>query len=916
MWTRGLVNGAFTRRQHRRNAWFLRSGQMPHHVLIDILVVLLAAKAAGELAERARLPAVVGEIVAGIAIGPSALGFIGGGDVLSTFAELGVLLLLFHVGMETELADLLAVGRASLSVAMVGIALPMIGGYAAATALGYGSTAALFVGAALTATSVGITARVFGDMRALGTREARTVLGAAVADDVIGLVILTVVVGIATSGRVEAGPAIRVTIVAIGFLVVATAIGIKLVPRAFDLLSRVGRSAGTFVAVPLAFTLAVAELATAAELAPIVGAFVAGIALQKSRAAERVRRELTPIGHLFIPVFFLQIGVDANVRQFAQSRVLADASLLIVVAIAGKLASALVLRRHEGDRWLVGLGMIPRGEVGLIFATIGLQEGVFGADMYAAVLLVVLATTTLAPPLLRMRLATIRRRDAGSADPSVEARSSWLAILRPGRDSMVELAAEPPPSMVLAVALRAARLGESHRPGPKLLAWLSSRPDGALAWSRASHAELHALLNVGGPRAWRFLSVSGVLERAIPELAGAIARRHHDLSNLDPVGALAWPRLSRARDARFGLTRQQSERVALAAVILDASEGEADPLLAQAILRRLAIGDESERAVAAIVADAPLLAAAARRAHLLDAGAALQLALHMQTTEHLDAAHALARTLDEFEPWDLDQIDELALRIRGFLASGNDDAGVAAMVADRRAQATARARHGFARERIASAPREYVLAGSVDQLVRHAEMCEQPLARHEVRVGVVPSGEGTWTVEFCLRDRLGLIARETALLAQRGFDIVSADSVTWADGAAISSFTVRAARPPDAAELREALHRQLSSQLCSDPIGDVTVVFDDDVSPWHTVCRVEAGDRPGLLHDIATAFAVNRINIRAARISTESGRVNDTFALTDTHMAKLTTVQKASIENVLRGGTGPARRRQIAVRNR
>jgi len=382
-------------------------------VLLDILVVLVAAKVAAEAAERLGVPAVVGEIIAGVLVGPSVLGLVGGDDeVLRVLGELGVILLLLDVGLEMDIGELTAVGRAALSVATVGVVLPMAGGMGAAMALGMDSQEALFIGAALTATSVGITARVFGDLRILATPEARTVLGAAVADDVMGLVILTVVTRIASEGSISAGTVITVILVAVGFLTVATVAGVRLAPWLFGLVSRFSRSPGTVLGLALAFTLAMAELANEAKLAPIVGAFVAGLALSRGTVAPRIRRELTPVGHLLIPVFFLGIGIDADVGQLADARVLGIAAVLMIVAIAGKIVSGIVVGRNGGDRLLIGLAMIPRGEVGLIFAGIGLQLRVSGRPLlgpgeFAAVVAMVLATTLVTPPLLRWRLGRL-----------------------------------------------------------------------------------------------------------------------------------------------------------------------------------------------------------------------------------------------------------------------------------------------------------------------------------------------------------------------------------------------------------------------------------------------------------------------------------------------------------------------------
>src|SRR5215203_5313116 len=208
-------------------------------VLVHILIVLVAAKVAAEVSERIGVPAVVGEILAGIIVGPSLFDFVGQDEVLRVLGELGVILLLLEVGLEMDLGELGAVGRASMSVATVGVAIPFLAGIPVGLAFGMDGQEALFVGAALTATSVGITARVFGDLRALATVEARTVLGAAVADDVMGLVILTVVVRLVSEGSVEIAEVGEILVVAVAFLAVSLAVGTKLVPPLFDAISRV-----------------------------------------------------------------------------------------------------------------------------------------------------------------------------------------------------------------------------------------------------------------------------------------------------------------------------------------------------------------------------------------------------------------------------------------------------------------------------------------------------------------------------------------------------------------------------------------------------------------------------------------------------------------------------------------------------
>jgi Kef-type K+ transport system membrane component KefB len=527
-------------------------------VLTDILVVLVAAKFAAEIAERVGVPAVVGEILAGIVVGPSLLGLVGEHDeVLRTLGEIGVILLLLEVGMEMDLGELGRVGRASLLVAVAGVVAPMALGIGAMHLIGTDGNTALFVGAALTATSVGITARVFGDLRALATTEARTVLGAAVADDVMGLVVLTVVVRLVTEGSVSALSVAGIVAVAVGFIVVGGAAGLRVSAPLFGLIDRVARSTGTLVALALAFTLAFARLADAARLAPIIGAFLAGIALSRSAQSPAIRRELAPVGHLFIPVFFLQIGIDAEIAAFGRPEVLRDAALLLVAAVVGKMVSPLGAVGSPGDKLLIGLGMLPRGEVGLIFATIGLQTGVIGEDLYAALLLVVLVTTLATPQLLKVRYGRLRaaRAAAVAAGIGSGAGTDWADAEPPGGwlrtegDELV-LAARPPAAATLAVALDAARRVGRARPGADLLDRLSVAAEDSATpfdWTAADRDQLLHVAERGHARAWRFLDTVGVLDRALPPLAEGLRRRDGGHLSLDPLERYRFVALERLR---------------------------------------------------------------------------------------------------------------------------------------------------------------------------------------------------------------------------------------------------------------------------------------------------------------------------------------------------------------------------------
>jgi len=373
-------------------------------ILISLAIILVAGKAAAELCERVGIPAVLGEILVGIAIGPSLLGFVETSDAIAVLAELGVIVLLAQVGLEIDVAELRKVGRVSLMVAAIGVIVPMISGFGVGQLLDETTNASLFLGAALAATSVGITARVFGDLRTLNTREARVVLGAAVADDVLGLIILTVITRVVETGDLDPASIGLTILVAVGFVVVSATIGLVVVPRLFRHVDAVTTSYAVVPVVATALTFALAAAADAARLAPIIGAFIAGVTLGRTEQRERIEHEFNVLAMILVPIFFVSIGLTVDVGAFADAKVIGLAALLSVVAVAAKMLAALGARGSGMDAMLVGVAMVPRGEVGLIFASIGASVGVFDDELYAVVVAVVLVTTIVAPPLLRWRI--------------------------------------------------------------------------------------------------------------------------------------------------------------------------------------------------------------------------------------------------------------------------------------------------------------------------------------------------------------------------------------------------------------------------------------------------------------------------------------------------------------------------------
>ena len=372
--------------------------------LLAFAVALLGAKVFGDLVERIGQPSVLGELLAGVVLGPSALGLVPLSEGVFLLSEIGVVLLLFEVGLATNLDELIRVGGPALAVALVGMILPFAGGYAVTAALGYETLTAIFVGAALTATSIGITARVLSELGALKTREGQIILGAAVVDDVLGLIILAIVGKVAESGALEVGATLRSAAVSILFLIAAVVVGLPLARR---LVGVVGNSnvRGILVASSVAFALLVAWAAKKADSAPIVGAFAAGTALARTNRRHDIEEALRPVVDLFAPIFFVFVGAQVDVRLLnpavAENRpALGLGIALAAVGFAGKfLAGFCAWGRIR--RPFIGAGMVPRGEVGLIFASLGLATKALPERVFVAVLVAVFATTFVAPLLLK-----------------------------------------------------------------------------------------------------------------------------------------------------------------------------------------------------------------------------------------------------------------------------------------------------------------------------------------------------------------------------------------------------------------------------------------------------------------------------------------------------------------------------------
>ena len=389
-------------------------------VLLSLFLIIAAAKVMAEIFERLRQPAVVGEILAGVVIGPSILGWVQPSDLIAVLAELGVIFLLFTVGLETKPQDIFRVGKRATIVAVLGVIFPFIAGYVIAMLWDGVFIEAMFVGAAMVATSVGITARVLGSMGLLEKETARIILGAAVIDDILGLVILSVVSGIGTGGLSVTGVA-QTAGLAILFTVVVGLLGSKVMTRLAPSIDRLRVNKPFFnIGIVLCFALSV--LSIFFGVAAIIGAFLAGMALAEATEENQRMHDFTSgVTEFLVPFFLVSIGMQLNLSVFTDSSVVVLAVVITIAAVITKFIGCGLGAWGMTNREMaqVGVGMIPRGEVGIVVAQIGLGMAVISQQFFAAVLFMAVATTLIAPPLIKFFYSEDKDKD-GIDDVIVE----------------------------------------------------------------------------------------------------------------------------------------------------------------------------------------------------------------------------------------------------------------------------------------------------------------------------------------------------------------------------------------------------------------------------------------------------------------------------------------------------------------
>ncbi|MGB3294709.1 MAG: cation:proton antiporter [Phormidesmis sp.] len=428
-------------------------------VLLSLITVFIAAKVGGELCARINLPSVLGELVGGVIVGVSALNLIvfpeggetssalmniiqmtnplepealfkvfsGESEALSVLAELGVIILLFEIGLESDLKELIRVGPQAAVVAIVGVLVPFIAGTAGLIFFfNIATIPAVFAGAALTATSIGITAKVLAEMQQLSSKEGQIIIGAAVLDDVLGIIVLAVVASLAKTGEIEIANVIYLVVGAAVFLIGSIFLGRLLSPLFVSLVDQL-QTRGQLIITSLVFAFVLSYIAAAIQLETILGAFAAGLILAETSKRKELEEQITPIADMLVPIFFVTVGARTDISVLnplvpANREGLIIASFLVIVAILGKTITGYAVFGQPGiNRLAVGFGMIPRGEVGLVFAGVGAASGALSESLDAAIIVMVIVTTFIAPPLLRLVFDSENELDDGSESTSSQA---------------------------------------------------------------------------------------------------------------------------------------------------------------------------------------------------------------------------------------------------------------------------------------------------------------------------------------------------------------------------------------------------------------------------------------------------------------------------------------------------------------
>jgi Kef-type K+ transport system membrane component KefB len=374
-------------------------------ILLSLFIVFVAAQIGAELAQRLKLPGVVGEIAAGCVVGPSLLGWVQPSEALDVLAEIGVVLLLFSVGLETRLDDMRRVGRSAFAVGVLGVIVPFAFGSLWAHGSGFDWAKSLFIAAAFVATSAGITARVLQELGALQREESRVILGAAVIDDILAMLLLGVVTAMQSGESLQLGHLVVILLEAVAFIAVIALLGTRVMRHSSQWLEAPINPLSPLTIV-LALCLGLAFLSTQFGLAAIIGAFLAGMLVSETRQRQTLEHQTQPLLAFMTPFFFVATGAKVELAQLANLDTLLTLALITAIAIFSKLIGGFLGALSLGRRGalIVGVGMIPRGEVGVVIASLGLAAGVFSPRTYALIVAMSLLTAMITPPVLAVLL--------------------------------------------------------------------------------------------------------------------------------------------------------------------------------------------------------------------------------------------------------------------------------------------------------------------------------------------------------------------------------------------------------------------------------------------------------------------------------------------------------------------------------
>jgi len=448
-------------------------------VLLSLVVIYLASKIGGEVCSRINLPPVLGELVGGVVVGISVLNllafpesvpdstqallvrflqatagtspetasaaFYSFSEVISVLSELGVVILLFEIGLESDLQELIRVGPQAAIVAVVGVVVPFVAGTLGLISLfGVPTVPAIFAGAALTATSIGITAKVLAEIQRLSSKEGQIIIGAAVLDDILGIIVLAVVASLAKTGEIEVTNVLYLVISSAVFLIGTIVLGRFLSPYFVALVNRL-KTRGELLISALIFAFVLSYVASVIHLEAILGAFTAGLVLAETEKQQELEEQIIPVADMLTPIFFVAVGAKTDLSVLnpavpSNREGLAIATFLIVVAILGKVVTGFaVWGQPQLNQLAIGVGMIPRGEVGLVFAGVGAASGVLSPPLEAAIIVMVILTTFLAPPLLRVVFqAGTPALDADQPEAITSANSEALTLPTPVPQSEIE----------------------------------------------------------------------------------------------------------------------------------------------------------------------------------------------------------------------------------------------------------------------------------------------------------------------------------------------------------------------------------------------------------------------------------------------------------------------------------------------